>query len=222
MHGVLQKLANIYNKSSAGRKGASKDFTIDYELFLRRIHCADGEEREIAERELAAAASLSKGILTIDRQPRTGMPTLLRLSRSGGEEWLFAQIGTSSPLECRTQLADFFSALCAAHVPDKWHASWIGWLNQLSEKALAGENLHPFKREDLDANRSFADALIGILNWQGSSLIRYASSAICGDSKELQRLEPRLRVALQYITGNDSFEALGILHKHVVLRFMGH
>ncbi|MCP5534436.1 MAG: hypothetical protein H7A48_14795 [Akkermansiaceae bacterium] len=221
MDGILHEFAKLYQGSAAGRKGASRDFTIDYETFLRRAGRADGDEREMAERELAAAASRSEGMLVIDRQPRTGMPTLLRLSRTGGEEWLFREIGRTSPSECRQQLAAFFSAYQSTDVPEQWRSSWAEWLAQMSDKALSGETIQPFTRGGGDVNHALMHALAGVLNWRGPSLIRYASTAICGDSKQLQQLESRLRVALQSITGNDSLEAFGIYRKPRLITFHG-
>ncbi|MCB1130473.1 MAG: hypothetical protein KDN05_05040 [Verrucomicrobiae bacterium] len=221
MDGILHELAKLYQGSAAGRKGALRDFTIDYETFLRRAGRADGDEREMAERELAAAASRSEGMLAIDRQPRTGMPTLLRLSRTGGEEWLFREIGTPPPSECRRELAAFFSEQQSADVPEQWRSPWAGWLAEMSDKALSGESIQPFNRGDDEANHALMHALAGVLNWRRPSLIRYASTAICGDSKQLQQLESRLRVALHNITGNDSLEAFGIYRKPRSITFHG-
>jgi hypothetical protein len=75
---------------------------------------------------------------------------------------------------------------------------------------MSGASLQPFSKT---GNHELMDALTGVLNWQGESLIRYASARICGDSKKLQALESRLVTALGEITGERSLEAFGILHK---------
>jgi hypothetical protein len=75
---------------------------------------------------------------------------------------------------------------------------------------MSGASLQPFSKT---GNHELMDALTGVLNWQGESLIRYASARICGDSKRLQALESKLVMALGEITGERSLEAFGILHK---------
>jgi len=57
------------------------------------------------------------------------------------------------------------------------------------------------------------EVITGVLNWQGESLIRYASAQICGDSKRLQALEGRTATALLEITGETFPESFGILNK---------
>lgn len=220
MTGILQSIASIYRKSSSGRSGSPRDYTIDYEKFLRAANIADGDEREIAERELREAELKSNGLLSVDRHPRSDMPERLRL-RVGGEVWLFQQIGATSPTAHRSELAKAFREMAERTVPEQWQQTWTGWFRQLSQAALDGHSVQPFQRDDSAGNEVLVNALIGILNWQGPSLIRYASTAICGDSKQLQKLEPRLRPALQAITGGDALEDFGILRKPRFVTFHG-
>lgn len=221
MKDILHELAKLYQRSTAGRKGASKDFTTDYETFLRRSGCADGDEREIAEKELLAAEAQSGGLFRIDRNPRSGMKIRLRLAHEDGEAWLFAQTDETSPSEDREQLAAFFESISNASVPDSWIAPWHQWFSRLAIHARNGEAIQPFRREDPDGNAEIITALIGVLNWQGPSLVRYASTHICGDSKRLQALEPRLCIALSEITGHSNFESFGIFHKPRSITFHG-
>lgn len=221
MSRILQSFAAIYRKSAPGRRGPVKDYTIDYEKFLRLAGVDDGDEREIAEREIAVAASESGGLFRIDRQLRTGAAIRLRLSKIGGEEWLFQQTGEVSPDEKRRELADYFAEVSHRPVPNRWQPSWATWFSKLADLALHGESVHPFSRHDPDANRILANALAGVLNWQGPSLVRYASAAICGDSKQLQALESRLRIALAEVTDSSSFEDFGIFRKPRSVTFHG-
>jgi hypothetical protein len=220
MTGILQSIASIYRKSSSGRSGSLRDYTIDYEKFLRTANIADGDEREIAERELHEAELKSNGLLSVDRHPRSGMPERLRL-RVGGEVWLYQQIGQAAPTAERSELAKAFREMAERAVPDQWQQTWTGWFSQLSQAAFNGGSVQPFRWDDSAGNKVLVNALIGILNWQGPSLIRYASTAICGDSKQLQKLEPRLRPALQAITGSDALEDFGILRKPRFVTFHG-
>lgn len=221
MTGILQALARIYEKSACGRGGSTRDYTIDYEKFLRSAKIADGDEREIAERGLREAEMKSKGLLLVDRHPRSGIPERLRLSANGGEAWLFQQIGETSPTEQRAELANAFHEMATRSVHCRWQQGWSNWFHQLSRSAIDGGNVHPFRRDDCAGNDALADAISGVLYWQGPSLIRYASSAICGDSKRLGKLEPRLRPALAAITGSDELEDFGILRKPRSVMFHG-
>jgi hypothetical protein len=218
---ILRSLATVYEKSTSARKNAARDFVIDYEKFLRACGMADGDEREIAERELRLAEIASGGILRIDRHLRTGHAERLRLARDGGESWLFAQIDGVAPSVQRAELAQTFLAHAQENVPAPWQQPWGAWFRQLAEHALDGESIQPFRRDDASGNQALLTALYGVLHWSSPALIRYASTAICGDSKQLQRLEPRLRLALHAITGSDSLETFGILRKPRFVTFHG-
>lgn len=211
---TLRHFAKIYQATSAGKSGSSQHgYRMDYEKFLRLAGLADGDEREIAEQELLAAESLSGGLFRIDRHSRTREPQLIRLSKEGGEAWLFEQIGGQAPTVSRRELAAFFESSRDASVAEPWQERWREWFDGLAQRAANGESIHPFRRDDEDGNRTLLAALAGVLCWQGEALVRYASTAICGDSKALQIMEPRLRPALAAITGHASLEAFGILRK---------
>ncbi len=218
---TLRAFARIYRNSAAGRRGSAGDYTIDYEKFLRAAKLADGDAREIAERELRIAESRSAGLFRIDVHPRSADPLRLRLARHGGESWLFSHIGEESPEHARHTLADFFTRASRVSVAATWQPSWTRWFTGLARRALCGDSVQPFRRNDASGNDAFVGALAGVLNWRGSSLVRYASAAICGDSKQLQTLEPRLQTALREITGSSSLEDFGIFHKPRSLTFHG-
>lgn len=218
---ILQAFARVYQKSASGRRGSARDFTIDHEKFLRLAGADDGDEREIAERELAVAESESRGLFQIDRQPRTGAAIRLRLSKDGGEEWLFQRTGGASPEERRRRLAEYFTRTARCPVPGQWRQPWAEWFSKLAELSLRGESVHPFRRDDPEGNEALTNAIAGVLNWRGPSLVRYASAAICGNSKQLQILEPRLRVALEAVTGSSSLEDFGIFRKPRAITFHG-
>jgi hypothetical protein len=203
MNATLQALAEFYRRSTAARTGAVKDYTVDWEKFLRETNRHDGDARELAEQELAEAERASSGRLIIDRHPKTGAKEVIRLKREGGESWLFASTGSASPTDQRTRLAAFFQEAMTTTVPEKYSAGWNAWCETLIQCALDGRPVSPFKREDIEGNAALLGALVGILNWRGESLIRYASAVICRDSKALQTLRPRLLAALRAITGNE-------------------
>ena len=218
---ILHAFADIYRKSASGRQGSDRDFTVDYEKFLRTAGADDGDEREIAERELAVAESESGGLFRIDRHPRSGFALRLRLSSNGGEQWLFQRTGGVSPEDERQRLSREFSETAQRMVPEQWQESWSAWFSRLADSALRGDSVQPFRRDDSEGNGELTNVLVGILNWRETSLVRYASSAICGDSKRLQTLEPRLRVVLEAITGLSSLEDFGISRKPRTVTFHG-
>lgn len=53
MDGLFQTLAALYGKSALRKR----DFTIDYEKFLKLAAADDGDARELAEKYLRLAAS---------------------------------------------------------------------------------------------------------------------------------------------------------------------
>jgi len=218
---ILKAIARIYEKSASGRHCSTRDYTIDYEKFLRSAKIADGDEREMAERELREAETKSNGLFQVDRHPRSRIAERLRLSANGGEAWLFEQIGETSPTQKRAKLANDFQEMATAMVPERWQQSWLDWFDQLSRTALIGGNVHPFRNDDYEGNQALTDAIKGVLCWQGASLIRYASTAILGDSKQLGKMEARLRPALAAITGSDALEDFGILQKPRFVMFHG-
>jgi Uncharacterized protein conserved in bacteria C-term(DUF2220) len=206
MNQLFQTLAELYGKSALRKR----DFTIDYEKFLRLANAGDGDERELAENALRFAESESGGIFGIDRHRKSGLPLTVRLSAEGGEEWLFSKIGKTKPTREREELARYFEQCAERSIPETWATAWKEWCASLASRAMSGASLQPFSKT---GNHDLMEALTGVLNWQGESLIRYASARICGDSKKLQALESRLVTALGEITGEHSLEAFGILHK---------
>lgn len=213
MNAVLRALAKAYRSSAAGRCGGARDFTVDYEAFLRSASLADGDAREQAEEDLAAAERMSGGRLRIDRQPRSGLPLRVRLIADGGEAWLFASLGEEAPAEARERLAAFFLAAAERPVAERFQSRWTEWLQRLATEAQSGASVQPFTRDDEAGNRELVEVVAGVLGWSGEALIRYASARLTGDSKRLEVMRPRLEAALRVI-GNDEelgLESFGIL-----------
>jgi hypothetical protein len=213
MNASIHALAAIYRQSSSAKSGALKDYTLDWERFLRAVGFHDGDARELAEQELLAAERASDGMLVIDRHPRTGAKQVIRLKREGGEAWLFGVLGLLSPTEERDALGEFFERAAGMAVP--CGEAWRSWCESLAARTRDGSSVGPFKRDDPAGNRSLLDALVGVLNWREESLVRYASAVICRDSKALESLRPRLLAALREITGREevSLEDYGISDK---------
>lgn len=220
---VLRTLADLYRRSAAGSHGGARDFTCDYELLLRHADCHDGDEREKAEDDLKRAELESGQLLSLDRAAKSGIFQRVRLSKEGGEAWLFQRLGEITPSGQRSELASFFKSMAHRTVPESWREPWRVWCGSLEEKAVSQGNVQPFRRDDPTGNQEFLKVLSGVIHWREESLIRFASSVICGDSKRLENLESRLVSALQAIRGEDTctLEDFGILRKPRTLTFHG-
>jgi hypothetical protein len=207
----LRVLAARYRASQAGRTGSgARDFTLDY----KELQLGDAATQIEAEELLRRAAAHSGGLLQLETYPRDARLILLvRLARDGGEAWLFAQIGESSPTQERAALASIFDSFTESTLP-------TDWLANLSCQALNGGSIHPFRRDDPEGNRVLLTILARVIVWQGESLLRFASCVICHDSKRLESLRSALEVALGQICGK-SFEDLGLLEQPRQVLFHG-
>lgn len=216
---VLRALAERFSKTRAGRTGkAARDFIVDYERLLTEAGCDSGEDRVCATRDLAA---LDGDILIIERH-RLGNPETIRFPVAN-ETRLFALLGITSPGEQRDQLANCFREAEGLSVPEAWSAGWNAFCQRLEAAALEGAPVLPFDRGDLNENREILGLLPKLLEWAGStgtgapsqrcgsagaspsrhgeSLMRFASSYLCGDSKRLEQLQRKLEMCLENITG---------------------
>lgn len=214
---ALRTLADRYRESQAGRTGGSSaDFTFDYQKLLKAAQATSAEARIEAEQQLRQAAARSGGRLVLETHPRDEkLILLLRLKREGGEEWLFQQVGESSPTTERQLLADLFARARTEKMPEAWQSAWTRWCDAMTTKAARGEVIGPFHRRDLAANHELVQVLVQVLNWRSTSLVRFASCSMCGDSKRLEILRPRLEQALTQLTEGrvTSLEDLGLSEK---------
>jgi hypothetical protein len=214
---ALRVFAERYRESQAGRTGVgASDFTLDYQKFLKAAHATTAEVRIHLEQQLRRAAAGSGGHLVIETHPRDeNILLLLRLKRDGGEVWLFQHLGQPSPIQERRQLASVFAEAQNAALPERWQTAWQPWCSALANKAECGEAIAPFPRSDLAATRELLQVLVRVLNWQGQSLIRFASCVICGSSKRLETLRPRLEQALSQLSAGkiNSLDEIGLSDK---------
>lgn len=210
---LVETLARLYSASTAGTRGATRDFTVEREEFLSAARASDGDARELAEEFLAGIDHWSGGTVVTDRHPRSKAVVALRVRRNGGEEWLFAFLEQPSPSAKRDALADFFvdaaSQAPGAFCEQTWKAMFLDY----ADAARSGRSVQPFFRDGPCRNSELLLALRGVMNWREPSLIRYASAVICGDSKVLESLAPRIAPMLERLTGSASLEDRGILAK---------
>lgn len=214
---VLKVFADRYRASQAGRTGVSSgDFTLDYlELIKAAGIERSAEARQVAEDRLRVACHLSQGLLSLDTHSRDEkLIHRVRLARDGGEPWLFAHLGETSPTEERHQLASLFKSFADAEVPSKWQEAWRQCCALLVSQARQGTSISPFTRSDPAACRELMQVTARVLNWQqGESLLRFASCLICGNSKRLKQLENALEKTLSQITDGaiQSLKDMGLI-----------
>jgi hypothetical protein len=221
---ILKALAKKFRAAKAGREGMTADFGIDYRELLRFAKCEDGEARAEAEDALRVAAHESVGRLSLETHRRDpAMILRVKLSVVGGEDWLFERVGESSPTVKRQALADFFRHQAKRDVGVIWQTGWREWLQEISTRAMSGKRIGPFQADDEISNLELLEVAEAILHWPGESLIRYASSVICGDSKRLKILKPRVLEILQGVTARPrvNFQSFGILEKPRSVRIDG-
>ena len=200
MSPVLLALADRYRNSRAGREGGSADFLTDFRDLLKSAGSEDGDERIRAGDDLRRAVHESGGLLTLDLHSRDSAIIHRVRLKTGGEAWLFQQIGQRAPSLARKKLAGDFRIHATHAVP---HPGWRPWLEALSGMALAGKSVLPFERDDPALNAELLRVIPAVLAWPEESLIRYASAVICKDSKRLEVLQARLLQALRAITGDE-------------------
>ncbi len=223
---LLNAIAQRYEQLQAARTGvATRDVFIPLEKLLEKASCNEGEEREVAERELHELQTA--GVLTlvpVHKRDRS-YTDHIRFSPEN-ESALYHQLGRPSPTQVRAALADQFAAAGLAVVPDRWRDPWRGWCDRMREATLKGRPVLPFDREPSSDNAKLLELLPKLLAWQGESLVRFASCILCGDSKTLEllgsieregnffgKLRGKLGRVLSDITGGaiQSLDDLGII-----------
>lgn len=206
---VLLKLAEIYEKSAAGRHGGGTlDVQPDYERLLALADCAEGAAREVAENDLRAAADA--GLVKLEpihrRDPRHF--SKVRLSPAN-EQAFFDSIGRESPTQRRTKWAALFRAASTWDIAPAWQT----FCTERGARALSWERMEPFRFTKLGVGEKLLDFTRQLLAWRGPRHVRYASYEITGDSKRLERWQGALELLLAEASGGaiSDFESHGLL-----------
>src|SRR4051794_27312325 len=121
---ILRALAELYESSAAGRHGGGKlDVQPLLEDLLAAASCAEGEARELAERDLRAAAAA--GLLTLEPTHRRDPESIGRVRLAPEREAEFFQrLGRKSPAALRAEWAELFSEATASPMPERFAPSW--------------------------------------------------------------------------------------------------
>jgi len=220
---VLRALARLYSESKAGRTGAGqRDFLVDLKILLAACDGEDGDERELAIRQLRQ----QHGRLLTLEGPRRDSDIIHQVRFAiANEAALFALLGETSPTERRQRLARQFAAAAQMDVPERWRAGWKNYCVVLQQAALLGAAMAPFSRDELEANAELLALVPKLLVWHargGESLLRFASCVLTGSSKRLGELAGedqsghrcgKIGLVLEQVTGGQmrSLEDVGIL-----------
>jgi hypothetical protein len=214
---VLRTIARRYRASQVGRTGvATGDFIVDYRELIKSAQTTDGEPLEGARKELREAHRVSGGLFVLETHARDSSLFLrVRLAQVGGEDWLFAAVGEPSPTQERATLASVFATAADYKVPSEWAERWRLYCHDLAMRCEKGATITPFDRGDLTGNAELLRVAARLLGWTGESLVRFASCVLCGDSKRLEQLQPKLESCLAQIQGATqmTFEDIGLLEK---------
>ena len=185
---VLEALARRYERSQAGRTGtANRDLLVLLEDLLAEAGCNEGENRALAEQQLAEAESI--GLLVrvpLHKRDRSHIHQIRFPAIN--EDALYTKIAQLSPTKTRAKLAEQFTVAATTDVPTRWREKWAAWCGRMRNEALAGRSIAAFDREPSRANDELLALIPKLLAWDGESLIRFASCVLCGSSKQLEEL----------------------------------
>ena len=210
---VLQKLAEIYEDSAAGRYGGGKlDVQPGYDSLLAAAGCAEGERRELAEEELRAAAAAD--VIRLEPIHRRDPRHFAKVRLSPAKEREFYEwIDRESPMVRREKWAGLFREAAAWETPERWRAGWAEFCARRADRARCWREMQPFRVRQMTRGKLMLEFTARLLAWEGQRLVRYASCEITGDSKRLERWQGALETLLAEITGGAvrDFASHGLL-----------
>lgn len=188
---ILKALAQLYEQTKAARTGtARRDFLVDFEKLLRVAGSTDGDARMLATRELEEVEKA--GVLRLERHRRDPKLVLRVRFPQQNEAALYARVEIPSPAQGRRAFSEIFSRAEELEVPVQFRESWIRLCRQYQQAASMGGNVQPFSRQDMEEAANIMRLLPYVLTWRGESFIRFASCVLCGDSKQLELLQPKI------------------------------
>lgn len=218
---VLEALARLYEKSKAGRTGLGElDFQPKFEDVLKEAGCAEGDARELADRELHA---LDGDLLTLEFAHRRTRNDIFKVRLPlANETALYRRLGRPSPTEMRAQWLALFQEAANWQVPENFRDDWKSFCLRRSVQAVHWKNMSGFRREELAAGRDLLNLVTKLLAWpHRDHFVRAVSCRICGQSKRLEQQRGILDSLLSEATNGriTSFAVLGILDtpKHVLV-----
>lgn len=199
MSPVLEILATRFRASAAGRTSVGKrDLVFPFNDLLRTAGCLHGPERHEAVEALEGLEAL--GLIVLERHSRDRSAVLKVRFPIQTAPAFFAHLGLQTPEAERVSLAGIFRDAHASVVPERFREGWEAFCREMAEAALGGASIQPFDRSNPRQAAQIMEALPAILNWEGESMLRFASALLFKDSKRLESLQPRLEPCLARIT----------------------
>ncbi|MEX1118760.1 MAG: Wadjet anti-phage system protein JetD domain-containing protein [Terrimicrobiaceae bacterium] len=202
MSPVIRKLIDRYLASRAGKTGAGqRDLLFPFNDLLREGGCLHGASRYEADQELRALHE--EGLIRLESAPRNPSEILrVRLPLSRAEEFV-ERYESAGPETLRHRLADLFLEMQSLEIPQTHREHWLGYCQRSSQALRAGKRVPPFDPHALELARTLLESSAKLLNWGGESYLRFASCALFGDSKRLEKMQPALERILHDATKGD-------------------
>jgi hypothetical protein len=211
MSPVIRTIINRYTASRAGKTGrGQRDLIFPFNDLLRESGCLRGTQRYEAEQELEELVQL--GLLVLETAPRNPSEIFrVRLPLRCAETFV-ERFHMAAPGSLRIRLAEQFLQMGSAAVPERFQSHWVGYCQSAAQTIINGGRIAPFDPNHPKEARTLLESTVALLNWQGESYLRFASCAIFGESKRLEKCQSSLERILAEVTHGalSSLEDLGI------------
>ncbi len=224
---IFDALARIYEESRAGRTGRGRQDVqptfedLCAEFADSRGLSLDGESFELAVTELK---SCHGRIVELEWDNPRARTTIHKVRLSPGKESEFyAELGRESPTQRRQRWSDLFLQASSWPVPERFSQAWQKFCVQRAERAIHWDAMEPFRVRKFHEGQHLIETTRQLLGWEGSNMIRWVSSHLCGNSKTLETALKSRDLLLQEASGGQiaSLEAHGILPMPREARFSG-
>ena len=218
---VLQSLAQLYERSTAGTTGvAARDFIVRFHELLKLAGATTGEPYEVAVNDLQNA--LQKRAIHIDQHRRSRGWERVRVSVEQEAE-LFALIGRKSPRLQREEWASLFEAARLWEVPHEHRSAWVEFCNRRATHARAGQNWKPFRRYKRELGTVQLGLVAKLLAWKEPALVRTVSVRLTHSSKFIESCVSAVEMLLHESSGGTikSLADLSIEYNPTIVRFNG-
>jgi len=224
---IFDALAKVYEESRAGRTGRGKlDVQPTFEELSaecerRTGRPLDGDAFELAITELR---NCDGRIIDLEWDHPRARTTIhkVRLSPAKEAEFYMA-LGRESPTLRRRRWSDLFVRAALWPAPDRFAAEWQQFCTARAERALHWDLMEPFRVRKFHEGQHLVETTLRLLGWQGSNLIRWVSSHLCGNSKTLEKAMKSRELLLHEASGGQvtDFESHGIRAMPREARFSG-
>lgn len=210
---ILEALARRYEASHVGRTGLGRrDVQPVLDDLLVEAGAREGDSYALALHQLVEASRVGLITLEYDHPRARTRIHKVRLSPQH-EEQFFNYISRKSPTARRMQWSATFLDAASWPVPEAKRADWQVFCEHYAKAAVSWTEMRPFSRDELVSGVELLQLTARLLAWEGEHLIRWVSSMLCNDSKQLERQQVSLERILSLATGGKitTLAELGIL-----------